>query len=191
MVSRRLTDSHQDNTRKKLIRTTRLLGQKETSMPHDHPASDRLITPGLLRPILVDPALNPNGSPEWQAAVEILEATPASITVGRERRLLVSEEVVVDACTDASHGPNGEHHQPDCDDNSSHEASAIAGLAFLGDLWSSSFFDLGGGVVVGFELSGGGIDDDVILVVAVLAEGTVAASLGAAGVCRQRREHLC
>jgi hypothetical protein len=25
----------------------------------------------------------------------------------------------------------------------------------------------------------------------VLAEGTVAASLGAAGVCRQRREHLC
>ena len=160
-------------------------------MPHDHPASARLVTPGLLRPILVDPALNPDGSPEWQAAVEILEATPVSITVGCERRLLVSEEVVVDACTDAYQGPNGEDYQPDPEEDLSLNTSAVAGLAIYGYLWGCpSFFGLGGGIV-GFGIGGGGVDGDVDLVVVVLAEGGVATFLVAAGVRRRRREHLC
>jgi hypothetical protein len=160
-------------------------------MPHDHPPSARLIAPGLLRPILVDPALKAAESPARQAFVKRHDETPISITVGSERRFLISEAIAVDACTDAYQGPNGEDYQPDPEEDLSLNTSAVAGLAIYGYLWGCpSFFGLGGGIV-GFGIGGGGVDGDVVLVVVVLAEGGVATFLVAAGVRRRRREHLC
>ena len=43
----------------------------------------------------------------------------------------------------------------------------------------------------GFGLGDGGVHGDVVPLVVVLVEGTDAASLGAVGVHRRRREHLC
>jgi hypothetical protein len=52
-------------------------------MPDDHMASDRLETPGLLRPILVEPAVDPPDSPERQAVVMELDGTAVSTAVTR------------------------------------------------------------------------------------------------------------
>jgi hypothetical protein len=50
-------------------------------MPDGHMASDRLETPGLLRPILVEPAVDLPDSPERQAVVMELDGTAVSTAV--------------------------------------------------------------------------------------------------------------
>ena len=88
-------------------------------------------------------------------------------------------------------GPNGGYRQRDYEADISPCVAALAVFAVFGDLGGASCFFVGLGVGVGFGLGGGGVDSDFVLVVVVLVEGAAAAYLDAAGVHRQRREHLC